>query len=1209
MARANNLDNWDPMAAHYRDANVNSYEHGPGMNLTPYARGGPETEFKLYVSNIPAELDQDGVSHLFANYGTPSSVISPPNAGWAFVSYTSFREAEKAIREVHGVKPLELRVTFAKKREERLDRNMGPRRTIESKPVPFTCNPENQPREYISPEQIPRHAAPPTCNMGRGKNLAALVHRAVSDPVSDPVYYEEDDCLYPVPNDPAYYNPYENAEPFLYTNNLWTRDRLKVSTDGTRYVTMGRGYTRYELPPRYPNVHQHIRAVYEKREAGLYQYGENRIAEQIGKCQYCTKPASGRCQRCQEFYCNRACQVADWPRHKVDCQEIPGLDPGIDLASLSISSGDEQPVQSMNKRSILKLRRPVKRAEFPNAPNSTSTPILDTSLTFGKENIPIFSQNQHKRDHFGDQKRVFDKSISHNSGGWKPVNNGDSQILRTANAQGRESNTNHKINLVNEMPKAEIQTQQVPKDASRPESSKSSSHGSYRVKDAKEQNMHQLKTQVQVQHSNKLTKTSDRGEPRNQEQEIYQQTTHQNKSMQINNAEIAKPKFKLDLGDPDISFRRVTNAPGHADIRPVSKGALHQNNDAVAGQSRSQPTTKPVENDVNAKKIAQSCSKGEAAQPYSLSNSPTKTTGMSQNAQAPPLSPAKGPKNIVELLDEKEEGCFEAHVLLGGNKAAVTVCVEKFRQECEDIFSVLPKECDKISVDPNFKPKVGDLICGKRQDDWIRGTVQSLVPSLRLFAVDEGRVESVSAVKPLPQGFRILPTLGAICEVSDAEFKLEPMSQYVFAVVNNKYQDVSKDGIEIIVYNSEQKSGKAILKPWAPTSEQKGVPYASLTSGTEICIASFRNHNMIFVRSLVPSEMETFNRLTQEVAKWSTKVQKLTELPVVGEMVLAKYIEDGNFYRAIVRQIKEQKIIVSYVDFGNSETTSLENLRPISNSLKEYKSCVARIVLKNVPKDVPMTKELSEYLGMLAGMEKPLMCTFEGSPFTDGVILKASDGTCINEKVLKLLTPSWKTEEDEKTVFLLSDLEVAELGESGQTLNVLSLFSYGPLLHILAPYDVELINHINDVMATQIKDYCDQQKDHYIPRPDELCIAPYEGIWYRAVCLETNTTPTESTVNFIDFGNVETVSHKNIKVMNKDFMSTKTLANVCQVVNLGPLDEAGDLQPKIAKRVEELVPNNSAVMVKIVERSKPGEYIVEFPEIRDILVKEGLIEV
>ncbi|XP_046749603.1 uncharacterized protein LOC124413211 isoform X2 [Diprion similis] len=1146
MARPNNLDNWDPMAAHFYDANFNSYEHGPGVNLTPYARGEPETEYKLYVSNIPMQLDENGLTHLFANHGTPVSVISPPNAGWAFVSYKSFREAEKAIREVNGAKPLELRVTFAKKREEQLDRNMGPRRMIEPKPVPFAYNVENQPREYISPEQIPRHVVPP--------------------------------------------------------------DRMKVTNDGTRYVSMGRGYTRYELPPRNPNVNQHIRAVYEKREAGLYQYGENRIADQIGKCQYCTKPASSRCQRCQEFYCNRACQVADWPRHKVDCQEIPGLDPGIDLASLSVSSGEEQPVQSMSKRSVLKLRRPVRRAEYQNTPNSTSTPILDISLTSGKENIPILSQNQHKRDHFGDQKRVFDQSTSHNSGCWKPGNNEDSQVLRTANVQGNESNTNQKLNSSNELPKAETQIQQVPKEASRPGSSKSSSYGSYKVKNAKEQSMQHSKPQVQVQQSDKSTKTSDGSEPRNQKQEIYQQTTHQMKSMQINKAETAKPKFKLDLGDPDISFHKATDAPGRTDIRPVSKGASHRN-DAVAGPSRSQPTTKAVDNDVSAKEVAKSCSKGEALRTDSLSNLPTKPAGPYQNASAPLSSPTKGPKNIVELLDEKEEGCFEAHVLLGSNKAAVTVCVEKFRQECENIFSVLPKECDKISADPNFKPKVGDLICGKRLDDWIRGIVQSLVPSLRLFAVDEGRVEPVSAVMPLSQGFRIIPTLGAICEVSDPEFKLAPMEQYFFTVVNNKHQDVNKDGIEIIVYNSEKKSGRAILKPWAPTPEQKGVPYASLTSGTEVCIASFRNHNMIFVRSLVPSEMETFNRLTQEVAKWSTKVQKLTELPVIGEMVLAKYIEDGNFYRAIVRQIKEQKIIVSYVDFGNIETTSLENLRPISDSLKQYESCVARIVLKNVPKDVPMTKELSEYLGMLAGSEKPLMCTFEGSPSTDGVFLKFSDGTCINEKVLKLLTPSWKKEEDDKTVFLLSDLDVAELGEPGQTLSVLCLFSYGALLHILAPYDVELINHITDVMAAQIKEYCDQQKEHYIPRADELCIAPYEGIWYRAVCLETNTSATESTVNFIDYGNVETVSHENIRVMTKDFMSTKTLANVCQIVNLGPLDEAGNLPPKIAKRVEELVPNNTSVVVKIVERSKPGEYIVEFPEIRNILVKEGLIEV
>lgn len=41
---------------------------------------------------------------------------------------------------------------------------------------------------------------------------------------------------------------------------------MKIANDGTRFVSMGRGYTWYELPPPRPDIHQQIRAVYEKRE-------------------------------------------------------------------------------------------------------------------------------------------------------------------------------------------------------------------------------------------------------------------------------------------------------------------------------------------------------------------------------------------------------------------------------------------------------------------------------------------------------------------------------------------------------------------------------------------------------------------------------------------------------------------------------------------------------------------------------------------------------------------------------------------------------------------------------------------------------------------------------------------------------------------------------------------------------------------------------
>ena len=51
-------------------------------------------------------------------------------------------------------------------------------------------------------------------------------------------------------------------------------------------------------------------------------------------------------------------------------------------------------------------------------------------------------------------------------------------------------------------------------------------------------------------------------------------------------------------------------------------------------------------------------------------------------------------------------------------------------------------------------------------------------------------------------------------------------------------------------------------------------------------------------------------------------------------MVIAQFA-DENYYRAIVTKIQDDKITVSYVDFGNTEVTDIKKLKILSDNLKE----------------------------------------------------------------------------------------------------------------------------------------------------------------------------------------------------------------------------------------------------------------------------------
>ena len=51
-------------------------------------------------------------------------------------------------------------------------------------------------------------------------------------------------------------------------------------------------------------------------------------------------------------------------------------------------------------------------------------------------------------------------------------------------------------------------------------------------------------------------------------------------------------------------------------------------------------------------------------------------------------------------------------------------------------------------------------------------------------------------------------------------------------------------------------------------------------------------------------------------------------------MVIAQYA-DENYYRAIVTKIQDDKITISYVDFGNTEVTNIKKLKILSDNLKQ----------------------------------------------------------------------------------------------------------------------------------------------------------------------------------------------------------------------------------------------------------------------------------
>ncbi|XP_047128078.1 tudor domain-containing protein 15 isoform X1 [Hydra vulgaris] len=122
MSDEDNFNNWDPMKISYEQKHFNSYKeqkyddnpverHCPTKSLDGSEKISPTKcgvdEVRLHVYNIPLSMTEEGLTNLFSSVGNcynvkRSNSISNKNTTYGFVSYRNVRDAEAAISKFNG---------------------------------------------------------------------------------------------------------------------------------------------------------------------------------------------------------------------------------------------------------------------------------------------------------------------------------------------------------------------------------------------------------------------------------------------------------------------------------------------------------------------------------------------------------------------------------------------------------------------------------------------------------------------------------------------------------------------------------------------------------------------------------------------------------------------------------------------------------------------------------------------------------------------------------------------------------------------------------------------------------------------------------------------------------------------------------------------------------------------------------------------------
>ncbi|XP_011500216.1 PREDICTED: uncharacterized protein LOC105364059 [Ceratosolen solmsi marchali] len=252
---------------------------------------------------------------------------------------------------------------------------------------------------------------------------------------------------------------------------------------------------------------------------------------------------------------------------------------------------------------------------------------------------------------------------------------------------------------------------------------------------------------------------------------------------------------------------------------------------------------------------------------------------------------------IMDVLKVDEIGLILFHARISKRQYNITLVPDRFLEDFRNLLDNLKKHClEELSKNSNFRPEVGDLICGesKERKEWFRGVVLSTKPAIKLATIDESRIFVPINYTPMPSKYNSICSMGLVCEFPHDNEMLTVIKSNIgkFTVVE-KSKDVTR--IKINLNDVLVSVNNVLLKTWIPKIEQKSFQYVSLKSG----------NRPFFV------------------------------VPIVGQIVMAQYQADNNYYRAIVTKVKGEIIVVKYIDYGNDEITTLDKIFILPDDLKE----------------------------------------------------------------------------------------------------------------------------------------------------------------------------------------------------------------------------------------------------------------------------------
>jgi len=470
--------------------------------------------------------------------------------------------------------------------------------------------------------------------------------------------------------------------------------------------------------------------------------------------------------------------------------------------------------------------------------------------------------------------------------------------------------------------------------------------------------------------------------------------------------------------------------------------------------------------------------------------------------------------------------------------------LEAWQNEIDELQGLLEQYCEGVELLSNQSLQPKNYIVAEYSEDglWYRAKILEVNSdsTATVLFVDYGNKETVSKMATMPDSVLSMPPLAVECHLNSGVDlpTQEDEDTLVIDII-----EVSPSGHYIVQpHLAEEHAGihtspehVPITSPThllSPSKETRSVSTESLTIGApcEVTVSHIEGATMFFVQKLQNSL--DLNKLMDEMVDHYSNNSTMALLPSKGMICGALFGDDGAWYRARIISSNGSEVTLFYLDFGNTDTVSVETIQPIKD---EY--CV--LPAQAIKCATMATISDDEFIETISNVE----CVVTATKITAG-----------NTHLVEMTTMDGKPLLGQP-VAITKEISETDLPTEGIIRHQrLAVSSKVPMFvtHVTSPLSfwcrpLSYYEQLDSIMATMADYYNEHIEPMSSVTAGAIVAAKYseDESWYRAEVLSVSDDGV--SVLFVDYGNSELVTMDRIQPINNRFLSLPAQAIQCSI--------------------------------------------------------------